>query len=258
VPAAAFTDSDDPAAWAACARQLVHEWGFRCLKLHFEPGDRLEATVRLERMAAQFAAVRQAVGEEVPLGVDIHNPHPSIAMQLIDLLAPYRPLFVEEPMPVERVDMLARIARHTNVAIAAGERWMGKWVFFDALRAGSLAVVQPDLCHAGGITECRKIAAIAEAAYATVALHCPLSPLSFAASVQLDACLPNFLVQEHNEVNDWHDSAGTVIGKGYLKQPFALDADGCVAVPDGPGLGVELDEEGLHAVMARPWDVRRG
>jgi galactonate dehydratase len=127
-----------------------------------------------------------------------------------------------------------------------------------ALSRGALAVVQPDLCHAGGITECKKIAAIAEAAYASVALHCPLSPLALAASIQLDACLPNFLVQEHNEVNDWRAGGQTLIGKGYLQEPFALDADGCVAVPTGPGLGVELDEDGLKEIMARPWSTQRG
>jgi len=91
-----------------------------------------------------------------------------------------------------------------------------------------------------------------------VALHCPLSPLALAASIQLDATLPKFLVQEHNEVNDWRDGTRTLIGKGYLKTPFALDADGCVQVPSAPGLGIELDEDGLREVLARPWQVQRG
>src|SRR5690606_26242359 len=142
--------------------------------------------------------------------------------------------------------------------VAAGERWMGKWVFFDALRQGALAVLQPDICHAGGITECRKIAAMGEAAYAKVALHCPLSPLALVASLQLDAARPNFLVQEHNEVLDYRDQGRTLFGKGYFKQPFVLEDDGCVAVPDGPGLGVELDEEGLAAILEKPWSEQRG
>jgi len=218
----------------------------------------LEVTSRIAAFAERFAAVRRGAGPEVDVAMDIHNPHPAIAGQLIEALAPHRPLFVEEPMPVERVDVLADIARRTTVPIAAGERWMGKWIFFDALSRGALAVVQPDICHAGGITECKKIAALAEAAYAQVALHCPLSPIALAASIQLDACLPNLLVQEHNEVNDWREDGRTYIGKGYLKAPFVLDAEGCVAVPQGPGLGVELDEVGLEAIMARPWTVQRG
>src|SRR4029079_6566525 len=164
-------------------------------------------------------------------------------------------LFVEEPMPVERVDVLADIARQTRAPLAAGERWMGHRIVFAAIQRGALAVVQPDIAHAGGITECKKIAAIAEAGYASVALHCPLSPLALAASIQLDAALPNFLVQEHNEVNDWREGGRTLIGKGYLKTPFVLDDEGCVQVPGTPGLGIELDEDGLREVMARPWQI---
>jgi galactonate dehydratase len=249
---------DDPQAWAECAKVLVQEWGFRALKAHFGPGEGLEATSQVNRIAECFAAVREGAGPGVDVAVDIHNPHPRIAMQLIEALEPYRPLFIEEPMPVERVDVLNQIAQQTGAPIAAGERWMGKWIFFDAVRNGALAVVQPDLAHAGGITECKKIAAIAEAAYAKVALHAPLSPLALAASIQLDACLPNFLVQEHNEVNDWRENGQTFIGKGFLKEPFVLDAEGCVAVPQGPGLGIEIDEVGLREIMKQPWSTQRG
>ena len=249
---------DDPKSWEEVARILVQEWGFRALKVHFGPGEGLEVTQRVDRFGEFFAAVRRGAGDGVDVAVDIHNPHPRIAMQMISVLEPHRPLFIEEPMPVERVDVLDQIAATTRAPIAAGERWMGKWIFFDALRRGSLAVVQPDLAHAGGITECKKIAAMAEAAYAKVAIHAPLSPVALAASIQLDACLPNFLVQEHNEVNDWREGGKTWIGKGYLKTPFVLDEEGCVAVPQTPGLGIELDEDGLKEVMRQPWSERRG
>ena len=251
-------DADDPAVWRAAARILTHEWGFRCLKVHFGPGSGLEVTSRLDRFVERFAAVREGAGPDVDVAVDIHNPHPIIAAQLIQALAPLRPLFVEEPMPIERVDALAQVAGRCNVAIAAGERWMGKWVFYDALRTGGLAVLQPDVAHAGGITECKKIAAMGEAAYAVVAPHCPLSPIALAAAIQLDACLPNFLVQEHNEVLDGRADDQTIFGAGYLKRPFVLDGEGCVAVPDGPGLGIELDDAGMAEIMARPWSTQRG
>jgi galactonate dehydratase len=250
--------ADTPSDWYNAAKMIVHEWGFRALKAHYGPGTGLEATDRVEEIAEKFAAVREGAGPGVDVAVDIHNPHPSIAKQLIAALTPHRPLFIEEPMPVERVDLLDQIAHDTSAPIAAGERWMGKWIFFDAVRNGALAVVQPDLCHAGGITECKKIASIAEAAYAKVALHCPLSPLSIAASIQLDANLSNFLVQEHNEVNDWREGNKTFLGAGYFKDPFVLDADGCVAVPGGPGLGIEIDEAGLKKIMEKPWYVQRG
>jgi galactonate dehydratase len=252
------TRKPTPDDYAHSARILVNDWGFRCLKVHFGPGNSLEATSQVNYYAECFAAVRQGAGPDIDVAVDIHNPHPVIGQQLIKALAPHRPLFVEEPMPVERVDAFSQVSNQSEVAIAAGERWMGKWVFFDALTKGRLAVLQPDICHAGGITECKKIAAIGEAAYAKMAPHCPLSPLSLAASLQLDAVIPNFLVQEHNEVNDWRDGNTTVIGKGYLKHPFVLDGDGCVAVPETPGLGVELDSKGFQEIMSLPWSSRRG
>ena len=247
-----------PEAWRAAAAELVHEWGFRALKAHVSPGETPFGTDLVDGMVACFAAAREGAGPGVPVAIDIHNPHPAIARQMLRALAPHRPLFVEEPMPIERVDALAEAVAGSEVPVAAGERWMGKWIFFDALSRGLLAVVQPDLAHAGGITECRKIAAIAEAAYATVALHCPLSPLAFAASVQLDASIPNFLVQEHNEVNDTRDGGRTVIGAGYLRDPFVVGDDGCVAVPNAPGLGVEIDEAGMVRIMAKPWSTQRG
>jgi galactonate dehydratase len=250
--------ADDPSVWAEAARVLVQEWGFRCLKVHFGLGDRLEAASRIDQVVERFAAVREGAGPAVDVAIDIHNPHPAVARQLIQALEPLRPLFVEEPMPIERVDALEQIVRDARLPIAAGERWMGKWVFFDALSRGLLSVVQPDICHAGGITECHKIAVMAEAAYAKLAPHCPLSPLAFAASVQLDACSPDFLVQEHNEVNDWREDGRTYIGKGFFAEPFVLDHEGCVAVPAKPGLGVELDEAGMAAIMAKPWREERG
>ena len=140
---------------------------------------------------------------------------------------------------------------------------MGKYVFFDALSRGLLSVVQPDIAHAGGITETKKIAIMAEAAYAKLAIHCPLSPMALAASIQVDACTPNFLVQEHNEVNDSRPAAGphagkTVIGAGFFKDPYVLDEDGYVAVPEGVGLGIEIDTEGFEKIMSKPWQATRG
>ena len=88
--------------------------------------------------------------------------------------------------------------------------------------------------------------------------HCLPSPTALATSIQLDACLPNFLVQEHDEVNDWREGGQTLIGSGYLASPFVLDAEGCVAVPQAPGLGVEIDKSGLTTIMQRPWSERRG
>jgi galactonate dehydratase len=249
-----------PTDYAAAARALVQEWGFRALKVHMGAGEELRGTYRVDQIVERFAAAKEGAGPNVDVAIDVHNPHPAVGAQLLRALEPLRPLFIEEPMPIERVDVLEQLVRQSGstAPVAAGERWMGKWVFFDALAKSLLAVVQPDICHAGGITECKKIAAIAEAAYAQVALHCPLSPIAIAASIQLDACIPNFLVQEHNEVNTRRVNGRTLIGDGYFKDPFVLDEDGCVTVPQGPGLGIELDEAGMERIMRHEWSVTRG
>jgi len=250
---------NEPETFRESARILVEEWGYRSLKVHIGLGTGLEVTREVDRVAEKFAAVREGAGFDIDVAIDIHNPNPAIGRQLIEALAPLRPLFIEEPMPVERVGALAQIIEGTTATIAAGERWMGKWVFFDALSSGLLAVVQPDIAHAGGITETKKIAVLAEASYAKLAIHCPLSPMAFAASIQVDACSTNFLVQEHNEVNDTRRNDGkTLIGEGFFNDPYVLDDDGCVAVPEGPGLGIEIDPEGFEKVMAKPWSTVRG
>ena len=250
--------SGEPETYREAARILTEEWGFRALKMHIGLGDDLEATSKVNGVAERFAAAREGAGPDVDVAIDIHNPNPAIGRQMIEALAPHRPLFIEEPMPVERVDALAQIVEGTSATIAAGERWMGKWIFFDALSRGAISVMQPDICHAGGITECKKIATMGEAAYAKLALHCPLSPLALAASIQVDACSPNLLVQEHNEVNDSREKDKTIIGKGFFKDPFVLDAEGCVTVPDKPGLGIEIDDKGFETIMSKPWSAVRG
>ena len=249
---------DSPEAYSEAARIMVEEWGFRCLKLHVSMRDSLEPTSDVKRIEEAFVAVRSGAGPEIEVAIDLHNPHPVIAKQLISALTPHRPLFIEEPAPVERVDVLAEIGRFSEIPIAAGERWMGKWVFYDALRKNALTVLQPDLCHVGGISESHKGAVMGESAYAKLALHCPLSPLALAASIQIDACVPNFLVQENNEVNISRVGGKTLFGAGYFKDPFELDTNGCVSIPDKPGLGIEIDPIGFDKIMARPWRVSRG
>ena len=244
------------------AEALVREWGFRALKYHFTLGETnhglgtIETRSKIPQIVEYIAAVRDAVGYDIDVAVDIHNPHPRLGLQVARALEPYRPLFLEEPAPVERINLLRQIVEGTTVPIAVGERWMGKWAFHDALCEGA-TVMQPDIAHAGGFTELKKIAAMAEAHYAVMAPHCPLSPLSIAACIQLAAAVPNFLVQEHNAVNDALVNGKTVIGRGYFKDPFVLDEDGCVAVPEKPGLGVEIDQDGMEAILRKPWFAAR-
>ena len=250
--------SNEPETYRESAKILTKEWGFKTLKMHISVGEGLEATSKVDEIVERFIAAREGAGPNIDIAIDIHNPHPSIGRQLVESLSPYRPLFIEEPMPPERVDYLKKISNEGNATIAAGERWMGKWIFFDALSKGYISVMQPDICHAGGITETKKIAIIGEATHAKLAIHCPLSIVALAASIQVDACSNNFLVQEHNEVNDSRENNLTTIGKGYIKDPFILDNNGEVEIPEKPGLGIEINEKGMNEIMSKKWSSTRG
>ena len=190
-----------------------------------------------------FAALREAGGDTMDIGIDFHGAiSPQTAKVLIKELEPYQPMFVEEPCQAQNVDVMADIARGTYLPIAAGERIFTKWGFREILEKGAASILQPDLCHAGGITEGRLIAGMAEAYYAPIAPHNPMGPISLAVGLQLAASIPNFLVQEQ-----------VTLGEGYLKKPFTLQKDGTVMIPTAPGLGIELDEEQLADKLGHDW-----
>ncbi len=135
---------------------------------------------------------------------------------------------------------------------------MGKWDFHRALDAGA-RVLQPDIAHAGGITELKKIAGVAECYGAYMAPHCPLSIISLAASLQLGMGIPNALVQEHNEVNDYRQDGKTLLGYGFIENPYVLSDDGLLHLSEAPGLGFEVDEESIHLIIqTKEWTVTRG
>ena len=173
--------------------------GFNCIKVGVgapRTGRIIEPPHFTERMVEIFAAMREAAGSEVDLAIDFHGAvPPATAKLLIKALEPYQPMFVEEPINCQDHSLMAEIARGTHLPIATGERVFTKWGFREVLEKQAATVLQPDLCHAGGITECRLIAAMAEAYYATIAPHNPLGPISLAAGVQLAAAIPNFLCQ---------------------------------------------------------------
>jgi galactonate dehydratase len=199
----------------------------------------------IEEAAEAFAALRQAGGKDVDIGIDFHGAiSPQNAKLLIKALEPHQPMFVEEPVQCQNVDAMADIARGTPLPIATGERVFTKWGFREILEKGAASILQPDLCHAGGIMEARLIAGMAEAYYAAVAPHNPLGPISLAAGLQLAASIPNFLCQEQ-----------VTLGEGYLKKPFQVD-QGYVDMPEGPGLGIELDEEKLADKLDHDWRNR--
>lgn len=188
----------------------------------------------------RFAKIREYIGNGVDLAIDFHGRvSPAMANILIDQLKPYSPMFIEEPCLPENVDCMRDIANKTTIPIAAGERLFGKWEYRQFIEKRAVSIIQPDLCHVGGIFEGRKLAAMMEMYYGSVAPHNPLGPISLAACLQLDACTPNFLVQEHPGNAD-----GSDLGVGYIKDPFVIK-NGYIDVPTKPGLGIELDEEAL-------------
>ncbi|HWE61069.1 MAG TPA: galactonate dehydratase, partial [Chloroflexota bacterium] len=221
-------------AAAQRARELVAQ-GYTALKTALDAPVRiLDTRAYIEGQVARIQAIREAIPPTVDLAVDFHGRvSPAMAIRLAAALADCHLLFIEEPVLPENVDALVTVARSTTIPIATGERLFTRWGFREVLEKQAAAVLQPDLCHAGGIGEVRKIAAMAEVYYAAVAPHNPLGPISLAAGIQVDACIPNFLCQEQ-----------VSLGEGYLTQPFVL-REGYLDLPAGPGLGIELDEAAL-------------
>ncbi len=209
------------------------------------PARYVETPSAIRYVADSFAELRKAGGDEVDIAIDFHGAiSPATAKLLIKALEPYQPMFIEEPCQAQNHDIMAEIARGTHLPIATGERVFTKWGFREVLEKKAATILQPDLCHAGGITECRLIAGMAEAYYAAIAPHCPLGPIALAAGVQLAASIPNFLAQEQ-----------VTLGEGYLKQPFKVHK-GYVDLPTGPGLGIELDEHALANKIDHDWRNR--
>jgi galactonate dehydratase len=206
------------------------------------PNRYIDTQADVEYAAETFAALRQAMGKEVDIAIDFHGAiSPATAKLLIKAYEPYQPMFIEEPCQAQNHDVMAEIARGTYLPIATGERVFTKWGFREVLEKRAATVLQPDLCHAGGITEVRLIAGMAEAYYADVAPHNPLGPISLAAGVQIAASIPNFLCQEQ-----------VSLGEGYLKQPFQV-RDGFLDIPKRPGLGIELDENAMADKIGHDW-----
>jgi len=230
-----------PADAAASALARKNQ-GFTAIKTGVdEPVRNVDTLAYVENQTEKLAAMRQAVGKEIDIGIDFHGRvSPAMAIRLAKAFEPYYPLFIEEPCLPENVDTLARVAHATSIPIATGERLFTRWGFREVLEKQAAAILQPDLCHAGGIFECKKIAAMAEVYYASVAPHNPLGPISLAACLQLDACTPNFLIQEHPGMAERWD-----LGQGYLKTPFIIE-NGYIDLPQRPGLGIELNDDALE------------
>jgi len=189
--------------------------------------------------------VRAAQAEGMDVGLDFHGRvHRPLAKQLARALEPLGLLFIEEPLLSENPEGLAQIAGLVSTPIALGERLYTRWDFKPFFEAGAVDIIQPDLSHAGGILECRKIAAMAEAYDVAVAPHCPLGPLALASCLQLAACAPNVALQEMSL--GIHYNVGADLYSYCSDEKALRPVDGSLPIPDGPGLGVEIDEAAVR------------
>jgi galactonate dehydratase len=180
---------------------------------------------------------REAVGNDVDLCLEIHRRlSPAEAVALAAGIEPYHPFFYEDPILPDNLDAMDLIAQKIKIPIATGERFFTMQQFATLLERGAVQYIRPDVCLAGGLTNCKKIAALAEAHYAQVVPHNPLSPVSTAACIQLAACIPNFALQEYPRGE--HEPPKSEIVKGALKVK-----NGYLIIPDRPGIGVELAED---------------
>ena len=240
----AWIGGDDPEKADQDAKKRL-EQGFLNLKMNATgPCERIGDYAKLDAAVERLARVRAAVGDNVGIAIDFHGRvHKTMAKTLVKQMEPYRPLFYEEPLLPEHLDFLPELARYTTIPLATGERLYGRWAYKQLISQGTIDIVQPDLSHTGGIWEGRKIAAMAEAYDMGVAPHCPLGPLALASSLQLDACTPNFVIQEASLKMQYNQS-GDVLDYIKNKKVFNIQ-NGYIDLPKKPGLGLDIDEEAV-------------
>jgi galactonate dehydratase len=239
-----------PEQAAASARKSV-EAGFTAVKTtpFPHPVRPIETPAGIDRIVAYIAAIREAIGDEIDLAIDFHRAaSPPLAKMLLRELECFRPLFVEEPtkaMP-DTIGPLRELARSTSIPIATGERCTTRWGFREICETKAAAIIQPDIRHCGGIREMRHIAALAEVHEILVAPHSAADPLGIVAAIHAMAPTPNFLLMEF----------GGGGGDDFFNEPLSF-VNGFIELPQKPGLGVSINEEGLaRARHQGTWRLR--
>lgn len=215
----------------------------------------VDSAKAVDAAVARVAQIRETFGYDIEFGLDFHGRVAApMAKVLLRELAPYRPLFVEEPVLAEQAEYYPRLAESTSIPLAAGERMYSRFEFKHVFQAGGIAIVQPDLSHAGGITECVKIAAMAEAYDVALAPHCPLGPVALAACLQVDFVSHNAVLQEQS-MGIHYNRGAELLDYVINKEDFQIQ-DGYFAPLPKPGLGVIVDEERIVAASQTATDWR--
>ncbi len=234
--------SDEGRAEArARLEQLVHTGGYTAFKTGLPgPWRAHEPSAVIDGFVERASLMREWVGPEVELAFDFHGKlTPGLAIEVCHALKDVRPMFVEEPVPQENVAALKRVADQVPFPIATGERLLTRWGFREVLEEQAASYIQPDVSHVGGISELRKVANVAEMYYVPIMPHCAIGPVALAAALQVDAAVPNFLIQEQIDAS---------LGGGLLKEDCQVK-DGCIELPTKPGLGVEIDEDAVRQAV---------
>lgn len=237
-------DSPDEVAAQAAQRQKE---GLRAVKMVAANTVHYMDTFRhIDEVVERVAAVRGQVGKDFSIAVDFHGKvHKPMAKMLIRELEPYHLMFVEEPILPMHNEALLDLKRSTSIPIATGERMYSRWDFKTILAEGSVDIIQPDVSHAGGISEVLRIAAMAEAYDVALAPHCPLGPIALASCIQVDAVAYNALIQEQSLGLHYNKTADLL---DYLADPAVFHYEGgYVNLPTAPGLGIALDEDKVRA-----------
>ncbi|MFE9657159.1 galactonate dehydratase [Micromonospora sp. NPDC006431] len=207
------------------------------------------SVAELDGVVQRVAAAREVLGDQRDVAVDFHGRFSlATARRVAPLLEPYRPFFLEEPVVPENSHLIGELVRATTTPVSTGERLYNRQEFLPVLQAG-IAVAQPDLSHAGGITEVRKIAALAEVYDVQLAPHCPLGPIALASCLQVGFATPNYLIQEQS-IGIHYNLGAEVLDYCLDKKPLTF-VDGHVERLTGPGLGIEIDEDAVRAADKR-------